>query len=273
MTRTSTTLHDTGIVRVRYVTCRTKDLGISAIEEPERDSIVMPVRGAFRQHDSRSQEVLADANRALFFAAGRPLRISHPAGGCDDCLVLDVAGEVLRDALNGGSLRDAGTHALLPMRAIVSRALLLRRVADPLEVEERALEILASALQAREESLCRKSPHVEAVQLAFLEHPGRKWTLKSAASRVAVSPYHLARLFRAETGLSMHAYLTRARVLRAIEILFDPDDDVTSIAYELAFSSHSHFTNVFRRLTGITPSDLRRRASVGLRTNLTASLA
>jgi len=276
MARTSTTLHESDVVRLRYVTCRTSDLGLSPIEEPERDHIVMPVRGAFRRHYSRSHDVLADANRALFFAAGRPQRISHPAGGCDDCLVIEVADDVLEP------LREAATHALLPMSAIASRALLLRRLHDAFEVEERALEILAALLVVVGRATGppsgrrpggRPTDRVEAVQLAFLQHPERKWTLKSAASRVCLSPYHLARLFRAETGLSMHAYLTRARVLRAMDLLLDTKADVTTIAYELAFSSHSHFTNVFRTLTGATPSELRRSASVASRTNLTASLS
>jgi AraC-like DNA-binding protein len=56
---------------------------------------------------------------------------------------------------------------------------------------------------------------------------------------------------------SFHRYLTRLRLRAALERLPDASD-LTALALELGFSSHSHFTDAFRREFRRTPSEARR---------------
>jgi AraC family transcriptional regulator len=85
-------------------------------------------------------------------------------------------------------------------------------------------------------------------------------TLDDVARAVHASPFHLARVFRQRTGVPIHRYLTRLRLRTAIERLLDGANDLTALALELGFSSHSHFADAFRREFGRTPSDVRRGA-------------
>ena len=69
--------------------------------------------------------------------------------------------------------------------------------------------------------------------------------------------FHLARVFKARTGFSLHAYRNQLRLRAALERLAEPGVDLIDIALDLGFSSHSHFTETFRRSFGKTPSAVR----------------
>jgi AraC-like DNA-binding protein len=74
---------------------------------------------------------------------------------------------------------------------------------------------------------------------------------------VNASPFNFARIFQQQTGLPLHRYLTHLRLRAALERLPETDD-ITTLALDLGFSSHSHFTDVFRREFGKTPSEYRK---------------
>lgn len=76
---------------------------------------------------------------------------------------------------------------------------------------------------------------------------------------VNVSPFHLARSFRRQTGYTLHEYRTHLRLRAALERLADGDEDVAVIARAVGFSSHSHLTASFRRAFGVPPSCVRKR--------------
>ncbi len=85
-------------------------------------------------------------------------------------------------------------------------------------------------------------------------------TLADLARDVLTSPFHLARVFRMRTGSSLHAYRTQLRLRSALDHLCDPGVDLTEVALESGFSSHSHFTDAFRGAFGSAPSRIRRVA-------------
>jgi len=84
-------------------------------------------------------------------------------------------------------------------------------------------------------------------------------SLDRIARSASSSPYHMCRIFKRETGLSIHQYLTRLRLRMALESI---GDDLARVAVDLGFSSHSHFSDAFRREFGMTPSCMRATASI-----------
>lgn len=84
-------------------------------------------------------------------------------------------------------------------------------------------------------------------------------SLDELAEEVGLSRFHLARAFKASTGVPPHRYLTLRRVERAKELLRDPEKPLVEVALETGFSSQSHFTGRFREATGLTPLRYRRR--------------
>lgn len=85
----------------------------------------------------------------------------------------------------------------------------------------------------------------------------RNLSLSEIAREVETSVFHLARIFKARTGFSLHAYRNQLRLRAALERLPDRAVDLINIALDLGFSSHSHFTETFRRHFGQTPSVIR----------------
>jgi AraC-like DNA-binding protein len=80
----------------------------------------------------------------------------------------------------------------------------------------------------------------------------RDVTLTELASVAGLSPFHLARVFRANVGLPPHAYLESVRVREAQRLIRD-GRPLAEVAHRVGFADQSHFTHRFRRLVGVTP--------------------
>ena len=83
-------------------------------------------------------------------------------------------------------------------------------------------------------------------------------SLGAIAEACGLSLSHFARSFRQVTGLTPHAWLLQARVQRATTLLRRRDETLASIALACGFADHSHFTKVFTRHIGVSPSVWRR---------------
>ena len=89
------------------------------------------------------------------------------------------------------------------------------------------------------------------------DRPTRRRSASSPAA-LYVSPFHLARVFRARTGFSLSGYVHGLRLRRAVDRLAaEPDVDLSRLALELGYCSPSHFTDRFRAAFGRPPSALR----------------
>lgn len=81
--------------------------------------------------------------------------------------------------------------------------------------------------------------------------------LADLAEAVEMSPYHFARMFKQATGVAPHQYMIERRVEHAKRLLAKTELPIAEISYRLGFSSQSHFTAVFRKLTATTPKAYR----------------
>ncbi len=81
--------------------------------------------------------------------------------------------------------------------------------------------------------------------------------LTSLARRLGVSASYLARVYRTVTGGTIHARVTRLRMARALCRLAEGATDLTALALELGYSSHSHFSAEFKRHVGRPPRVFR----------------
>lgn len=81
----------------------------------------------------------------------------------------------------------------------------------------------------------------------------RQIPLAEIGQAAGVSPFHLAREFKRVTGVTLHQTQLRLRVVEALHRLDGGQNDLTSLALDLGFSNHAHFTKVFRESVGIPP--------------------
>ncbi len=87
-------------------------------------------------------------------------------------------------------------------------------------------------------------------------------SLDDLAGQCAVSPYHMARVFRAATGFAPMTYLRARRLSHAASLLAQGDQDVLQIALDLQYGSHAAFTRAFVSYFGVNPRDVRKARSL-----------
>ncbi|HEY9658108.1 MAG TPA: AraC family transcriptional regulator, partial [Allocoleopsis sp.] len=88
-------------------------------------------------------------------------------------------------------------------------------------------------------------------------HLDRDLSLVEIAEVINISPTYFASLFKRAIGTSPHQYVIQQRVERAKEMLSKTDLAIADIALQVGFSSQSHLTQQFKRITGMTPKQIR----------------
>lgn len=105
----------------------------------------------------------------------------------------------------------------------------------------------------------RASRAVFAAQEFLAENVARKLTLTEVGHAVHASPFHLARAFKAQVGVTLHQTQLQFRIAEALNSIDDGEKNLSLLAHELGFSSHAHFTSVFRKLVGFPPGQYLKR--------------
>ena len=84
-------------------------------------------------------------------------------------------------------------------------------------------------------------------------------SLAALASDAGLSRFHFCRAFKESTGLSPHNWLRRYRLEQAMNLLRDQNNSIAVVAASLGYNSQTAFAAAFRKLTGETPTDWRKR--------------
>lgn len=90
----------------------------------------------------------------------------------------------------------------------------------------------------------------------------QSWTLGDLAKTVAISPFELSRRFNDAMGMSIPEYINTRRVEEACRRLAITDAPITTIAFDTGFQDPSYFARIFRRVTGMSPREYRKRHAV-----------
>lgn len=85
--------------------------------------------------------------------------------------------------------------------------------------------------------------------------------IQDVANQIGVHPFHLSRVFRAVHRQTIGDYVQKLRVTYACKQLALPENDLASVAVSSGFADQSHFTRVFKSVTGITPGAFRQIAN------------
>lgn len=278
-------VHTCPSVRVLDYRCAGHGRGQGPEEEVGTYEVVLPREGIFVRH-VRGESIVADPNYALFFNSGESYRVSHPVSGGDRCTVLSFATSQIEDcllhldpnALSSGTRLFRSTHTPTSTALDLLHRQLLRiagSTAESLAVEEIAIDLLAGLINAsmhasvsayrvsrRAATAQRHDDLIMAVREELTRRLGDKLDLRDIASAVHVSPFHLCRVFRSRTGISLSSYHRRLRLRTALQKILDGEDDLTQLAVDMGFSHHSHFTSAFSREFGISPSANREQLNI-----------
>jgi AraC-like DNA-binding protein len=230
------------------------------------------LHGLFRRHLGRT-EILAAPGDALFFPEDSEYRTSHPLDGGDHGIGIRVDPGTVEEILGRAGHRKVDPDGLLRSWALIPpRGILrLRQLASALDeeqtpmldVDETALLLLGQAAGGIVQSnggtagrAATRRAHRKAVERVMEMVQARlheRLRLQEIAREAAYSPYHLCRVFRDQTGMTIHGYVNRQRLVRALELL-GSQDNLARLASRLGFVSHSHFTKVFTTTFRYCPS-------------------
>jgi AraC-like DNA-binding protein len=152
---------------------------------------------------------------------------------------------------------------------LVARAV---RSGDPLALELELYGLVGAVLSSiggrhrpvRRERVATRRAHAELVDQARMllaRRLGEPLTLDAIAAELATTPFHLARLFREATGVSLHEYRDALRLRASVERLVDGNDSLTRIGLDLGYASSSHYSDRFRRRFAVPPSAVRQLVS------------
>jgi AraC-like DNA-binding protein len=231
--------------------------------------VALPYRGVFVWLVGRD-EVVGDPDQVLFVTGGESYRMRQPVpGGYTELIVTPEISTLSEIARASGDLLRAhpfflerSRRASPGLRAFRDRFLCWAGGAsadDDLAAEELLIALLRTALDggSRRSPAGRTNARLIGRTKAFLEaelaNPIR---LADIGRAVGASPAYLTDMFRRSEGLPLHQYLTQLRLARALADL-PHAEDLTTLALDAGFSSHSHFSAAFRRAFWITPSRFR----------------
>jgi AraC-like DNA-binding protein len=230
-----------------------------------------PLRGSYVWR-SGGQEFFADPACILYAPANEAYTVSHPMGG--DCsLVITPRAAALEEILGLDRDRLAehprlrrGSRAAEPDLQLLLRRILAIASQDPppLQLEEMLLELIETLLGAEPSGGAgpAASRAVRAAKAYLHENLAANPSLSEVARAAGLSPCHLTHLFRQAEGMPLYRYQLALRLSLALEAL-PACEDLTVLALELGFSSHSHFSSMFRARFGVTPSALRAEMTAG----------
>lgn len=89
------------------------------------------------------------------------------------------------------------------------------------------------------------------------KHCCENLSLDQIADLTGFSKYHFSRLFKQFTGISFYKYLNKKRIMRAEQLLIDPEILITEAAHRSGFSSISSFIRMFKIYKNCTPTEFR----------------
>ncbi|HEY0386714.1 MAG TPA: helix-turn-helix domain-containing protein [Pyrinomonadaceae bacterium] len=166
----------------------------------------------------------------------------------------------LRDA---SAFNDEGLNSLLGLL----RQELMRGQASPLFVEAIAQAIsihLARSYGMTDEESHSSSPSLPGYKLRQItdwmsEHAAEEFSLERLAEQAGLSRFHFQRLFKSATSVSPSRYHINLRLNEARRLLRETKMSVVDVALEVGYTNPSHFAQLFRRETGLSPSDYRRQ--------------
>lgn len=84
-----------------------------------------------------------------------------------------------------------------------------------------------------------------------------KLRLEDVAEHVFVSQWHLSKLLNKHTSKNFSELMNEIRVEKAKELLRDPEYRIGDIAEQVGFMDMAHFSRVFKKITGMPPSEYR----------------
>ncbi len=88
-------------------------------------------------------------------------------------------------------------------------------------------------------------------------HLDKKVNIHDLAEMLGYTDYYFSNKFKTEVGINVRDYAAQKKIEKARDLLWNTNKSIQSIADELGFESRNYFGDVFRKITGVSPSEYR----------------
>ncbi|MGQ0661886.1 helix-turn-helix transcriptional regulator [Sphingosinicella sp.] len=226
--------------------------------------LALPYRGLFDWNVGRGR-TLVDANQLLLIAGDQTFVEHQPVAALGhSCIILTPQKEALAElmALSAKSGEQVYTDIAIPasrnIRMLLQQWLRLRRgdQTSALELDELAVATFREALRIVPSNRAYPALLVARAKELLHELVSEPLSLQQLADALGVSPAYLTQTFSRAEGVPLYRYQLHLRLARAM-VELPGVEDITALALDLGFSSHSHFTTAFKAFARQTPSDFR----------------
>ena len=222
-------------------------------------------------------EHYADSTTAYFQQPTVVHEITHPREGGDECTVLTVSEDAIVE-LTGDGVLPTELIPTTPAIDLLNVGLIARlRQGVPVdELDEPLAELVGQVIERGAPGRLTTAQHqlehhqfriVDRIREAVAAEPASA-SFTAIARDLGYSRFHVSRVFRRLTGMTMTAYRRRVRIAAAMDRLAGGEADLAALAVDLGFADQSHMTRALRSAVGKPPGRLREQltnADVALR--------
>lgn len=123
-------------------------------------------------------------------------------------------------------------------------------------------ELMKNAMVSftRAVAVSRKTSYSKPIRviIEYIEnHYAEKITLEMLASQTNLSTSYLSNMIKKETGLSLTDNINKVRVEQSKKLLLNTNLSSQEVAVRVGFSYQNHFASIFKKFTGVSPTDFR----------------
>jgi two-component system response regulator YesN len=127
-----------------------------------------------------------------------------------------------------------------------------------IEAEERLISVIVKFIGSHDSTI------VKQVCEYVLEHIDEELSVKMLSEKMFISKSHLSYIFKQKFGVSLLEYITMVKIERAKRLLREENLKNYEIAYKLGFQDNEYFSKVFKRHTGMSPTEFRKKGIVNV---------
>ncbi len=226
--------------------------------------VVFPKTTIWIEHED-SQPFVADPTLVNFYNEGQSYRRYAISQKGDRCHWIRLDRTALSQVFGQSRLEFAYQYRVCPASVFVVQVALIHDLLNHQKLNQAVIENTVMGIfqtlfnhQINTDNITAQaqSKHVrlvEAVKASLQHQLHSNLTLAELAHMHHTSPYHLSRVFKQVSGIGINHYRTRCRLHQLSLKLHQNVKDLTQLALEFGFSSHSHMSACFKATFGISP--------------------
>ena len=203
-----------------------------------------------RVHVSQGESILVTPGQTMDYAGrGGPWVEDYI------CFVGPVANQLLNSGVLKQGISKIGSSRRL--KPIIDKAM---DPSDDAQIEANVLLqkiIVDLYLENRPSQLDGREKSVENMRTLLFNQCEKWWTVEEMAKECGMSINHMRNIFKQQTGITPKTFIEDLKIRRAAERLCNSQSSVSSIASEFSYRDPYHFSRVFKRVMGMSPSQYR----------------